>query len=82
VSDELIEQMVADLAHRGPDGRGVMRRGSVAVGHRRLSILDPQGGRQPMINEDGEVWVTFNGEIYNFRDIANELTSRGHVFWW
>lgn len=79
-SDELIEQMVADLAHRGPDGRGVMRRGSVALGHRRLSILDPQGGRQPMINEDGQVWVTFNGEIYNFRKIAEELVSRGHVF--
>jgi asparagine synthase (glutamine-hydrolysing) len=80
LSDELVEQMVADLAHRGPDGRGVMRRGSIALGHRRLSILDPLGGRQPMINEDGEVWVTFNGEIYNFRDVARELTSRGHVF--
>ncbi len=69
------------LLHRGPDDAGIYQRGGVALAHRRLSIIDlsPQG-RQPMANEDGTIWTVFNGEIYNFRDLREELLSRGHCF--
>jgi asparagine synthase (glutamine-hydrolysing) len=53
------------LRHRGPDGEGLWTEGSVGLGFRRLAIIDVQGGAQPMPNEDGSVWVVFNGEIYN-----------------
>jgi len=75
-----IADMTAALAHRGPDGHGSYARQGVALGHRRLSIIDPAGGRQPMSNEDGSVWVTFNGEIYNFRELRQDLEARGHRF--
>jgi len=69
------------LAHRGPDGSGVYARGNVGLGHRRLSILDlSQAGRQPMANEDGTVWMVYNGECYNYKDFYEELRSRGHRF--
>ncbi len=80
VSNELIEMMTRTLAHRGPDGEGIALRGPVAFGHRRLSIIDPKGGKQPMMNEDGQIWVTFNGEIYNYRQLAEELKGHGHIF--
>lgn len=69
------------LSRRGPDDAGVMISGGVALGHRRLSIIDlsPQG-RQPMANETGTIWITFNGEIYNFAELRRELLDRGHVF--
>ncbi len=75
-----IEAMTAALRHRGPDGQGVLIQDPVALGHRRLSIIDLATGAQPMSNEDGKVWVTFNGEIYNFHDLARELTALGHRF--
>ena len=75
-----IRRMTDALAHRGPDGEGIHLEGSVALGHRRLAIIDPKGGRQPMCNEDRRVWVTYNGEIYNFRELRTELTARGHRF--
>lgn len=75
------------LQHRGPDGRGQwseLSRGALAARvclvHRRLSIIDPAGGQQPMGNEDGRVQVVFNGEIYNHRELRRELESLGHVF--
>ena len=68
------------LAHRGPDGEGLHVEGPVGLGHRRLSIVDRLGGAQPMANEDGSIWVTFNGEIYNHRLLRAELESKGHVF--
>jgi asparagine synthase (glutamine-hydrolysing) len=78
-----LDRMVDRLAHRGPDGRGCYRSpdGRVGFGHRRLAIIDlsPQG-TQPMSNEDGSVWVTFNGEIYNFPDLRARLERRGHAF--
>ena len=74
--DEAIERMAASLRHRGPDGQGILTHGSVAFGHRRLSIIDLEGGRQPMTNEDGSVWITFNGEIYNYREIRRGLEDR------
>ena len=66
--------------HRGPDGEGYHFEPGVGLGHRRLAIIDLEGGAQPMFNEDESVAVTFNGEIYNFMEICDLLRSRGHVF--
>jgi len=67
------------LAHRGPDGEGYYWGPGPGLGHRRLSIIDLEGGRQPMCNEDGSVWIVFNGEIYNFPELRHELEQRGHT---
>ncbi|MBK9120622.1 MAG: asparagine synthase (glutamine-hydrolyzing) [Phycisphaerales bacterium] len=75
-----IERMTAALAHRGPDGAGTLLRGPIALGHRRLSIIDLATGCQPMGNEDGQVQITFNGEIYNYRELTQILRERGHTF--
>jgi len=76
----LLERMIGTLAHRGPDGSGTYIDGDVGLAHARLSIIDVSGGRQPMCNEDGSVWITFNGEIFNYVELRDELISRGHVF--
>ncbi|MEO6324794.1 MAG: asparagine synthase (glutamine-hydrolyzing), partial [Thermoanaerobaculia bacterium] len=68
------------LRHRGPDGEGNHTSGPVALGHRRLSIIDPAGGKQPVSNEDGTFWITYNGEIYNFAELRRELEAKGHTF--
>ena len=76
-------RMLATLAARGPDGSGtrVLRQGRVALGHRRLAILDlSENAAQPMTNEDGSLWLTFNGEIYNFRELRKQLEAQGHRF--
>jgi asparagine synthase (glutamine-hydrolysing) len=75
-----IERMNESQHHRGPDGGGIHREPGLALGHRRLAIIDLAGGQQPLFNEDGSVCVTFNGEIYNYRELIAELTARGHVF--
>ncbi len=75
-----IERMTGAVAHRGPDGGGSFVRDGLALGHRRLSIIDLETGHQPMGNEDGTVWVTYNGEIYNYRELTEELRSLGHRF--
>ncbi len=72
--------MCGRLAHRGPDGEGYFVDGSVALGHRRLSIIDLEGGAQPLGNEDGSVQIVFNGEIYNFPELMDDLKRRGHHF--
>ena len=72
--------MTDTIAHRGPDGKGFYSHGNVGLGHRRLAIIDPECGAQPMSNEDGTVWITYNGEIYNFKELRNELEQRGHAF--
>ena len=72
--------MLAQIPHRGPDGEGMWTGAHAALGHRRLSIIDLVSGHQPMSNEEGTVWVTFNGEIYNFVELQRELTKRGHRF--
>ena len=78
---ELLARMTDVIAHRGPDGSGVHIEGPLAFGHRRLSIIDlSSAGAQPMTNEDGTIWITFNGEIYNFLDLQRELVAKGHVF--
>ena len=81
---ERLEQIAASMAgrieHRGPDGAGIVRRGPVALAHRRLSIIDLGGGAQPLANEDETVWITFNGEIYNYRTLRSQLQKAGHTF--
>lgn len=66
--------------HRGPDGAGVHVQGPVALAHRRLSIIDLEAGGQPLANEDSNIWITFNGEIYNYRELRSTLEQRGHRF--
>src|SRR5438128_3762371 len=68
------------LHHRGPDGEGLWVEGSVGLGFRRLAIIDVEGGAQPMSNEDGSVWIVFNGEIYNHAALRPELEARGHRY--
>jgi asparagine synthase (glutamine-hydrolysing) len=75
-----IEAMLMRMNHRGPDAQGVHIDGSVGLGHLRLSIIDLNTGAQPMTNEDETVWIVFNGEIYNFPELRDLLTSKGHVF--
>src|SRR5881397_2328726 len=73
--------MCGVLSHRGPDDDGFHLGPGVGLGMRRLRIIDLQTGRQPIRNEDGSVWVVFNGEIYNFRELRRELESHGHMFY-
>jgi asparagine synthase (glutamine-hydrolysing) len=68
------------LAHRGPDGCGHYVAGGVALGHTRLAIIDPDGGRQPMLSPDGRVAISYNGELYNFRELRADLECAGHRF--
>jgi asparagine synthase (glutamine-hydrolysing) len=75
-----IDAMVAALHHRGPDGRGVRIDGPIGLGHARLSIIDLAGGAQPMCNEDGSIWVVFNGEIFNYIELRESLLRHGHRF--
>jgi len=80
VSPRLLKAMTDALLHRGPDDEGFYVAGPVGLGHRRLSIIDLEGGHQPLANEDNTVWVVFNGEIYNFIDLHVELVKKGHTF--
>ncbi len=78
---DLFDRMIDTLAHRGPDGRGRLQEPGVGFGHRRLSIIDVlDRAAQPMVSPDGEVWLTYNGEIYNFPDLRRELEGLGHAF--
>ena len=76
----IVRQMTPTMRHRGPDDEGYLSSGSLALGMRRLSIIDLEGGHQPIFNEDGSVGVVLNGEIYNFRELAKRLEDRGHRF--
>ena len=76
----LLRRMMGRLVHRGPDGNGWYRDQRAALGHTRLAIIDTAGGAQPLCNEDGTVWVTFNGEIFNYVELGEELRQRGHTF--
>ncbi len=89
VDPTVLQRMIDILRHRGPDGEGTYCDGlstaqqlprGVALGHRRLAIIDVACGQQPLSNEDGTVWVTFNGEIYNFGELRQRLESQGHQF--
>jgi len=76
----VINRMRAATRHRGPDDSGTYLKRNVGLGFNRLSIIDLAGGHQPLCNEDGSVWIVFNGEIYNFQELHNDLVSRGHRF--
>ncbi len=77
---QAVRGMLDAMRHRGPDGDGLWSSGPAHLGHRRLSIVDLEGGKQPLCNEDGTIWISFNGEIYNFPELRPELEARGHRF--
>jgi asparagine synthase (glutamine-hydrolysing) len=80
VSKELLQRMNNTLVHRGPDGEGYFIGPNIGLGHRRLSIIDLEGGKQPMSNEDGSIQVVFNGEIYNCLELKKDLEAKGYRF--
>ncbi|MBL0387026.1 asparagine synthase (glutamine-hydrolyzing) [Tumebacillus sp. ITR2] len=80
VDQNVLEAMSDQIVHRGPDDMGVHLQDNIGLGFRRLSIIDLEGGHQPLCNEDGTVWISFNGEIYNYQEIRRGLVSRGHQF--
>src|SRR5262245_21657262 len=79
VNEVVLRRMTDVIAHRGPDDDGFYITGKVGLGHRRLSIIDVAGGHQPLFNEDGTVAIVFNGEIYNYKDLARTVEARGHT---
>jgi asparagine synthase (glutamine-hydrolysing) len=80
IEPSLLKAMTDTIRHRGPDDDGCYSRPGIGLGFRRLSIIDLAGGHQPLSNEDGTVWIAFNGEIYNFEDLKKRYLSRGHTF--
>ena len=80
VEPAALQRSTAAMVHRGPDDEGFHLDGELGLGNRRLSIIDLPGGHQPLSNEDQTVWITFNGEIYNYRDLRADLISSGHQF--
>lgn len=80
ISADLLKRMSDSIRHRGPDGEGFFYDGGIGLAHRRLAIIDIGGGDQPIYNEDGSIAVVFNGEIYNFQELAEELIRAGHRF--
>jgi asparagine synthase (glutamine-hydrolysing) len=80
ISAETLSKMTNSMVHRGPDDEGYHISGAIGLGFRRLSIIDLDGGHQPMSDRSGSVWVVFNGEIYNFPELRKELEAHGHVF--
>ncbi len=75
-----MRRMARSLAHRGPDDEGIFVQEGVGLGHRRLSIIDLTGGHQPMSNAEGDIWIVFNGEIYNYQELRGRLIREGHSF--
>lgn len=80
VAPYLLKRMADAIAHRGPDDEGYYVKGQIGLGFRRLSIIDLSGGHQPLSNEDDSIWIVFNGEIYNYRELRALLLSKGHIF--
>src|SRR5579863_1370497 len=80
VSPELVRAMGDTIRHRGPDDDGYFVADSVGFGFRRLSIIDLAAGHQPLANEDGSVWIVFNGEIYNYQELRELAIGKGHQF--
>jgi asparagine synthase (glutamine-hydrolysing) len=76
----LLEKMVNSIVHRGPDGQGIKLFANAALGHVRLAIIDLDGGAQPMSSADGKLHISYNGEVYNFKEIRHELKGRGIIF--
>ena len=80
IPPSLVKRMADAIRHRGPDDEGFYVCGQVGLGFRRLSIIDLSGGHQPLSNEDGTVWIVFNGEIYNYQGLRQQLLGKGHLF--
>lgn len=78
--EDRVPRMLAHLVHRGPDDEGLHRERGAVLGARRLKVIDPDGGHQPVCNEGGTIWAVMNGEIYNFRALREELLKKGHRF--
>src|SRR5580698_106614 len=78
--EDVVRSMCAQIRHRGPDDEGVYIDDACGIGMRRLSIIDLKTGHQPVSNEDGSVWLVFNGEIYNYQELRRDLLARGHRF--
>jgi len=80
VLEDELTRMAAAIRHRGPDGFGFFAGARCGLAHTRLSIIDIAGGAQPLANEDGQVLVVYNGEVYNYRELRRDLESHGHRF--
>src|SRR5687767_8610376 len=82
VDETVLRSMCTSINHRGPDGDGIFidQEHGIGLGHRRLSIIDLALGHQPMANPEGTIWIVFNGEIYNYLELKNELLTRGYKF--
>lgn len=80
VDPGLLERMIASIRHRGPDDAGVFHSGDAGLAHARLSIIDIEGGRQPMSSADGRFHITFNGEVFNYVELREQLIKKGHTF--
>jgi asparagine synthase (glutamine-hydrolysing) len=80
VDEGILREMMDVMRHRGPDDEGVYISGPIGLGHKRLSIIDLNTGKQPICNENGTIWIIFNGEIYNYRELRKQLAQKGHVF--
>lgn len=80
IDSKKLDSMLSLIEHRGPDGEGTLKKPSFSFGMRRLSIIDPNGGWQPIWNEDKTIAIVFNGEIYNYQSLWKELESKGHIF--
>ena len=78
-SEEILETMMSKIIHRGPDSGGKHIDDGISMGFRRLSIIDLKGGTQPIYNETKDMVITFNGEIYNHKELREELLAKGHV---
>ena len=80
ISPTLMKEMADAIRHRGPDDEGYYVSGQVGLSFRRLSIIDLKSGHQPLSNENGSIWIVFNGEIYNYQELRDFLLKKGHVF--
>ena len=78
---DILHRMIGLMHHRGPDASGIYLNGPAGLAHARLSIIDLSGGDQPITNEDRSIWIVFNGEIFNYPDLREDLKSRGHKFY-
>ncbi len=80
VDKDIVLKMCASLVHRGPDDEGVYIADGIGLGHRRLSVIDLVSGHQPLGNKDKTIWITYNGEIYNYVELRKQLIGLGHQF--
>lgn len=80
VSPDVLDAMIRMLAYRGPDANGLFLERELGLAHTRLSIIDVDGGQQPMHSDDGSLWITFNSEIFNFLELRSDLIQKGYRF--